>query len=129
LLSPKKQIKCPVNLSAVLKGSLIALVSAVFFSFLLSFIYWLTPLSEATLGWLAFFIVGASTLGGAAIAGKEAGSRGLYHGLAVGLVFFSMSLAFSFVFFSGHGCAGLWQEFLLAAIAGAAGGVVGVGLS
>jgi len=129
LLSLKKQIKNPVSLSAVLKGSLIALGAATFFSFLLALIYWLTPLSEVTLDWFAFLIVGASTLGGATVAGREAGNRGLYHGLAVGIVFFLMTLAFSFVFFSGQSSTGLWQEFLLAAVAGAAGGVIGVGLS
>ncbi|MCL6560695.1 MAG: TIGR04086 family membrane protein, partial [Firmicutes bacterium] len=92
-------------------------------------VYHFTSISEQSLPWGTAMILAASAFGGSLTAGREAGNKGLYHGLAVGLTFFIIVWAGAGLLMPGLAVIGLFYKLLIIASAGALGGVLGVGLS
>ncbi|MCL6638362.1 MAG: TIGR04086 family membrane protein [Firmicutes bacterium] len=118
-----------LNAGAIVKGSLSALALAFSLSVAAGLAYHFTSLPEHTMPWVAVVVLGAGSCGGAVIAGRSAGARGLYHGLAVGAVFFLAVWAAAGVFLPGQAALSLLEKVVVALAAGGLGGAVGVGLS
>lgn len=125
----RENVRGPINVSAVLKGSFLTLAISLFLSIGAGIVYHFSSITEQTLPWSAAIILAASAFGGSLAAGKEAGNRGLYHGLAVGLLFFLAVWLAAGLLLPGQAVLGIVHKLLISASAGALGGVIGVGLS
>ncbi|HBX22751.1 MAG TPA: TIGR04086 family membrane protein [Desulfotomaculum sp.] len=119
-----------LNFSAITKGILIALVITVLGSALLSVVYQMTGVAEKTLPATSVALFYVSILVGSFLAARDAGSRGLLHGIVVAILFMLLGLLLAGLFFDFKTAAGnLLLRGGLSGIAGAVGGVLGVGLS
>lgn len=119
-----------LNFSAVLKGVLVALVITVLGSALLGVIYQTTSLAEKTMPVTATLLFYLSLLAGSFMAARDAGSRGLVHGCAVAVLFVLLGWLLAGLFFKLDAVPGsLLLKGGLSILAGAVGGVLGVGLS
>ncbi|BAF59585.1 MAG: TIGR04086 family membrane protein [Pelotomaculum sp.] len=123
-----EKFKNILSISLVLKGTLLTLAISLLLGMAAGFVYHFTSFPEHTMPWLSAAIVAASAFSGSFYAGREAGSRGLYHGLAVGLLFFAFVWLASILLMPGQSAPGIFYKLLLAASAGALGGIAGVGL-
>lgn len=120
----------PLNWVAMGRGLLIALAVAVVLSLASTALLYFSNLSEKFVPWIAALIVFAGVFFGAALASARAGSKGLYHGLGVGLGFFILMWVLGTLFFTGPTTViGLLEKLILTGSAGALGGIVGVTLS
>jgi len=116
------------NYPAILKGTAITICLSLLLSAVAGLIYHLSPLSEQTLPWSTILIIFISVFSGAFLAGREASSNGLFHGLAVGLLLFLISWLVVLLFLAGPlANIILLEKLLLCTAAGALGGAVGVG--
>ncbi|SMB94617.1 putative membrane protein, TIGR04086 family [Desulfonispora thiosulfatigenes DSM 11270] len=115
---------------AILKGAL----GAIIISFVLTLIITLTlhfsSLSESYIPALASLIFFVSILLGSTISSKIAGSKGLLHGLGVGLTYLAFALIIG-SFIAGDTFSGglLAKKILYAVLGSGLGGVIGVGLA
>ncbi|MCG9967634.1 TIGR04086 family membrane protein [Pelotomaculum terephthalicicum JT] len=119
----------PISAGPVVKGILFALSIALLLSLCAGLIYHLSPLSEKTLPLLAAIILASGAFGGSLTAGRQAGNKGLYHGLAVGLLFFIVVWAAAALFVPGQAGLNIFYKLLIILGSGTIGGVFGVGLS
>lgn len=117
------------SFGAVLKGILITIVASLLLSFMVGATYYFTSITEHSLPWSTAAILAASSFGGALFAGREAGNKGLYHGLLVGLVFFLIVWLVAGLFLPGQIMLGTLYKLLIIMAAGGVGGIIGVGLS
>jgi len=117
------------SIGAVLKGVFYALAASLLLSAGAGLVYHFSSLPENTLPWSAAIILAASIFGGSLAAGRQAGSKGLYHGLAVGLLFFIIVWAAAVLFVPGQAGLNIIHKLLITVPVGALGGVIGVGLS
>lgn len=125
----KENLRYSISFYAIIKGFFFSLVISLVLSIGTGAVYYLSSVSEKTLPWIAVSILALSCFGGSFAAGRDAGNRGLYHGLAVGFVFFIIVwLAAGFVM-PGQAIIGMFYKFVIALLAGALGGIVGVGVS
>ncbi|MGI6285026.1 TIGR04086 family membrane protein [Neomoorella humiferrea] len=112
-------------LVAVLMGLLYATLLGMGMSVILGLGLYFTPLSEGLLPLLASIIVALAVFCGGLQAARSAASRGLVQGLAVGLLFFAVTVA---VDWNGTlmslDAAG--QKLGLCLLAGATGGIAGI---
>lgn len=125
----KENIRNQVSLSAVLKGTLLTVALSLLFSVGTGVFYHFSTVTDQTLPWFAAVILAASSFGGSLAAGKEAGNKGLYHGLAVGSLFFVVVWVGSGLFMPGLVVLGIFYKLLITLFTGVLGGVIGVGLS
>lgn len=116
-----KSFQISLILKGILLASILALLMSLVFAVLLS--YTSVPESE-----LAFNIIFCSSVFIAAfITAYQAGAKGLYHGLAVGLGFVLMVLILSFVFWpEAPSMLKIGEKTILALVSGGIGGIVGV---
>lgn len=128
-LIKKEDFKIPLNLTAVFKGVLVTIAICLLLSIMAGVFYHVTTVSEETLLLSTVSIIVISVLNGSLVAGKVAGNKGLYNGLAVGLVFFLAVWLFSGLILPGQSILNIIYKFLLTLPAGAVGGIIGVGLS
>ncbi|HBC92341.1 MAG TPA: TIGR04086 family membrane protein [Pelotomaculum sp.] len=118
-----------INVSAVLKGTFLTLAVSLLLSIGTGIVYHVSSATEQTLPWFTGAILAASAFSGSLAAGKQAGSRGLYHGLATGLLFFLALLLLAGLFLPEQAGLSIFSKFLLSLSAGALGGIVGVSLT
>jgi len=119
-----------LNFASVIKGALIALVITVLGSALLGVVYQMTGLAEKTLPGLSVALFYLSILVGSFWAARDAGSRGLLHGVLVALLIVLLGLLLTGLFFDFQAATeNLLLRSGLSGFAGAMGGVLGVGLS
>lgn len=120
----------PLSFNAVLKGLMAALIITILGCAIFGVVYHVTALSEKTLplttGGLFYFSVFAGSL----YAAREAGFKGLVHGIGVAVLFVIVGwflakaiLHVNAAFFV------VMQKTIVSCIAGAVGGILGVGLS
>jgi len=119
----------PFSVGAVLRGIIFALSIALLLSVCAGLVYHLSSLSEKTLPWSAAIILASGAFGGSLTAGRQAGNKGLYHGLAVGLLFFIAVWAAAALFIPGQAGLGIIYKLIIIISCGTLGGIVGVGLS
>jgi len=113
----------------VFRGTLLGLVVSLLGSVIIGAAYYYSSLSEHTLPWFSAGLYFCSILVGAWSAAWRAGNRGLIHGLAVALLFFAASWLIS-TFLLPHlnvSSTPPYQKLPLALLAGALGGVLGIG--
>ncbi|RKO67198.1 TIGR04086 family membrane protein [Desulfofundulus salinus] len=118
------------SLWEVLRGAFWGLAVSFLGSALIGAGYYFTSLSESSLPWFAAGLFFFSVLVGAWSAASRAGNRGLLHGLGVAVLFFLVSwLLATTVLPSQVMPVSLFQKLILALVAGALGGILGVGFS
>lgn len=119
-----------LSFSAIIKGVLVALVITVLGSALLGVVYQSTTVAEKTLPVTSVILFYLSIIIGSFLAARDAGARGLLHGVVVAIVFMLLGLLLAGLFFDFKATAGnMLLRSGLSGIAGAVGGVLGVGLS
>ncbi len=119
-----------LSFSSVVKGALIALVITVLGSALLGVVYQTTGLAEKTLPGISVALFYLSVFVGSFWAARDAGSRGLLHGVLAAVLIVLAGLLLAGLFFDFQAAAGnLLLRCGLSGFAGAVGGVLGVGLS
>lgn len=128
-LIKKESFSGQINIIAVIKGTLWTIVFSLLLSFGTGIFYHFSAVTEQSLPWFTAGILAVSAFGGALTAGRKAGNKGLYHGLAVGVLFFLAVWLVAGLFMPGQMVLGVFYKLLIAAFAGALGGIVGVGLS
>lgn len=116
--------------AAIGRGLLVALVLSVLLSLFSTLILHFSSLSERFLPWIAAAILLISVFCGSGLAAARAGKKGLLHGLGVGLGFLVLLLILGTLLFPDPlTLMGVLEKLLLAASAGALGGVLGVALA
>lgn len=119
-----------INFNAVIRGFTWALVISVVSSLVITLLLYFTSISEALLPSFATLIFFISILLGSTISAKNAGNRGLVHGILVGFFYFIFSLILSLIFSADSF---VWILFLkkitYTLIGGSLGGIIGIGLS
>ncbi len=125
----KEDLRSLVNLTAVIKGTFLTLVISLVLSIGIGVFYYFSSVTERSLPWFAALILAISVLIGSLTVGREVGNRGLYNGLAVGLIFFIIVWLVSGLIMPGQVLPGIIQKFLIVTFAGAFGGIIGVGRS
>ncbi|MDD2497919.1 MAG: TIGR04086 family membrane protein [Desulfitobacteriaceae bacterium] len=123
-LRDKLTIMQEVSMGSVIRGLVISYVLIIILSLILSLIFYLSPLSEL---WMKPFGVVTAALAlfcGGYGAGRSAGTKGLYHGLFVGILFILLMAVTSLA--SGIS----WSSFIVKSayslLAAAIGGISGV---
>lgn len=115
----------PFQFSLILKGILLAATLALFLSLVFGLLLSFTSIPESDLS--SNIIFGVSIVVAAFIIAHQAGTRGLYYGLAVGLGFILLVLLLSGVFWSSSpSWLKMGEKTILALVSGGVGGIVGV---
>ncbi|HEX3030772.1 MAG TPA: TIGR04086 family membrane protein [Bacillota bacterium] len=118
----------PMGMGFVLKGGLVALGFTLLLTFLLAMLVQYTSLRETNLSLGGILIVVGSTMAGGWFASSRAGNRGLWNGLAVGVLFAAFTLLVTMIFFAdSFTWLGLLKKTLWSALGGVLGGIAGVG--
>jgi putative membrane protein (TIGR04086 family) len=125
----KDNFKNAVNVAAVINGTLLTVAVSLLLSTGAGAVYYFSSITEQTLPWSAVVILAVSAFTGSLVAGRKAGNKGLYHGLSVGVLFFFSVWLASGVLMPGQAALGILYKLVISLSAGAAGGVMGVGLS
>lgn len=111
--------------SLILKGILLATILALSLSLIFGILLSYTSLPESELS--INLIFGASIFVAAFITAHQAGTRGLYYGLAVGLGFILLVLVLSAIFWSETpSWLRMGEKTILALVSGGVGGISGV---
>jgi putative membrane protein (TIGR04086 family) len=120
----------PLNLNAVFKGLLAAIIITILGSALSGIIYHATALSEQTLPLVSSSLFYFSIFVGSIFAAREAGYKGLVHGIGVALLFVLFGWLLSNLFLHVKATfLVVLQKMIISLVTGALGGVLGVGLS
>ncbi|MDR3602227.1 MAG: TIGR04086 family membrane protein [Desulfosporosinus sp.] len=111
--------------SLVLKGILLASILALLLSLVMGVLLSYTTLPESELSTTLIF--GASIFVAAFITAHQAGTSGLYYGLAIGLGFILLVLILSAIFWSETpSWLKMGEKTILALVSGGVGGIIGV---
>lgn len=114
----------------VRRGTLTALCTALLLILICALLFHFTPLSEALLPIFSLVILVISVFFGSLVGAREAGIRGLLHGLIIGAIVFIVIAILSFVIAPGSlGLLPFVKKLLACVIAGICGGMVGVSMS
>ena len=111
--------------SLILKGTLLAAILAMSLSLVFGVLLSYTSLPESELS--INIIFGASIFVAAFISAHQAGTSGLYYGLAVGLGFILLVLILSAIFWAETpSWLKMGEKAIIALISGGVGGIIGV---
>lgn len=111
--------------SLILKGTLLATILAMLLSLVFGVLLSYTSLPESELS--INIIFGASIFVAAFITAHQAGTSGLYYGLAIGLGFILFVLILSAIFWSETpSWLKMGEKGILALVSGGVGGIIGV---
>lgn len=117
------------KIASVLNGLIWSLSVSILLSIVITFFLHFTALSEELIPAFATLIFFMSILIGSIVSAKSAGSKGLIHGLSIGIIYLAISLVLGLIFINNPFN---WLVFLkkiaYTFLAGAIGGVVGIGL-
>jgi len=115
------------NFSAVLKGTMLVLIVLVVLSALTGLIYYFSALSESTIPLAASVILFISIFIGSVSGARQAGCKGLFHGLVVGAISFLLIVLLALLLLPGGIILkSLLSKLFLSLVAGVLGGIVGV---
>jgi len=116
-----KSFQFKLILKGILLASILAMLMSLLFGALLSFTS--VPESELSIN----IIFGTSIFVAAFITAYQAGTRGLYYGLAVGLGFISLIFILSAIFWADTpSWLKMGEKTILALVSGGIGGIIGV---
>jgi len=111
--------------SLVLKGILLASILAMLLSLILGVLLSYTSLPESVLS--VNIVFGSSVFIAAFITAYQAGTRGLYYGLSVGLGFIFLVLILSTIFWADTpSWLRMAEKTIIALVSGGVGGIIGV---
>lgn len=114
----------------VRRGILSALFSALLLILIAALIFHFTPLSESLLPITSLLILVISAFIGGFVGAREAGIRGLLHGMIIGCIFFILVALISSILAPGSLAFLVFiKKFLACLIAGTCGGILGVSMS
>ncbi len=118
-----------LNFPALGKGLLVTLILSVVLIIVCGLIFHFSSTSENLLPWVTAFILFFSVLAGSTMAARQAGTKGLVHGIGVGILFF-LAIWFLVVLLPGSfAVISMTYKLLIAVTGGALGGVLGVAVS
>ncbi|AGA69510.1 putative membrane protein, TIGR04086 family/integral membrane protein, TIGR04097 family [Desulfitobacterium dichloroeliminans LMG P-21439] len=113
------------QLNLVLKGILIASGVALLLSLILSLLFTFTPLRESSSAYN--FIVGVSVFVAAVVTAYRAGTKGLYYGIGIGMVFIVLLLLlFTVLSPDTLSWLALGEKSIICIATGGIGGIIGV---
>lgn len=119
-----------LNIASIFHGTLVALGFSLGFSALAGIIYYFTSASEKSMTWVAILILSLSIFLGAGYAAGRARSKGLFHGLGVGILTFIIIWLLVGLFLPGHVLfLSALGKLVLALVAGGLGGILGISLT
>ncbi|HBV97629.1 MAG: hypothetical protein JL50_03700 [Peptococcaceae bacterium BICA1-7] len=125
---PPASARPSVNFTALFRGMIAALALALTGSFFLGTLYHFTGIKETTLPLASSILLFLSVFTGGLFSSRFSGSRGLLHGITVGLVIFLIIWLLTGLFLPGGlGLISIIQKLLICAAGGTLGGIVGVG--
>lgn len=109
-------------LSTLCTAFLLILISALIFHF--------TPISEAFLPITSLIILSVSAFVGGCVGAREAGIRGLLHGIIIGTVFFLLIAILALIIAPETlAIIHIIKKLLACVVAGALGGILGISMS
>lgn len=118
-----------IKLNAVIQGTVMTLALSLIFSMAAGLVYHFSSITDPAIPWFVVGVLAVSSFLGSVSAGKNAGSMGIYHGAAVGIAFFLVVCLVGGFFLAGSVTVGVVYKLIITTIAGAFGGMVGVGMS
>lgn len=119
-----------LNLPAIGKGVVVTVLLAVLACPVAGTIFHFSSASERFLPWVALGILLLGVLTGSVLSVKQAGHKGLLHGVGVGLVSFILLWLLALIILPGSlAVVGVLQKFLVLVGGGALGGVLGLAVS
>lgn len=118
-----------IQIIAVLKGTVLTIVLSFLLSVGAGVVFHFSSLTDQSMPWFAVTILAVSSFCGSLAAGRGAGRKGLYHGGAVGVLFFFFVWFLGGIALPGQEAIGVVTKLLVTSFAGVLGGVVGVGNS
>lgn len=118
-----------IKLNAIIRGTIMTLALSLILSTAAGLIYHFSSITDPAIPWFSVGVLAASSFLGSVSAGKNAGSMGIYHGAAVGIAFFLVVCLVGGFFLTGSAAVGIFYKLITTTIAGALGGMVGVGIS
>ena len=117
-----------INLSAMVKGSFVALCVTLLLSMLTGLLLNFTSLPETNLPGLALGIITLGTVGGGWTSSRLAKQKGLVHGIGAGVIFLLVAMVLSAAALpTSFTLAGVVMKTLFCLVGSALGGVLGVG--
>lgn len=120
----------PLNLQAIMKGVLTALIITVLGSAVLGVAYHFTSLAEKTLPQASNILYYLSVFVGSLSSARWAGYKGLVHGIGVAVVFVLFGwLIANYLLHTQNLSNALWQKAIFSCLVGAVGGILGVGVA
>lgn len=125
----KDNLMNKIKFSSVIQGTVVTLALSLVFSMAAGIIYHFSSITDHAIPWFAVAVLAVSSFSGSVSAGKNAGSRGIYHGAAVGILFFFAIWLAGGIFLPGQAVVGVVYKLIITTFAGALGGMLGVGLS
>ncbi len=118
-----------LDFTGIFRGSAVAVAIALIGSFFLGMIYHFTGLTESTLPLSASVILLAGVFCGGFTAARRSGTKGLFHGLGVGLIIFILIWILMGIFLpAGVAFLPLVKKLFICLVGGALGGVAGIAL-
>ena len=112
------------KIALVTQGILIAAITSLILTLILSIIYYFSSIQESTLH--SLICIAISVFSASMLVSYQAGSKGLIYGLSIGFGFFILSVIVYYIFYSGNPS---WLFLLLKALVslltGALGGTIG----
>lgn len=112
------------RISLVTQGILIAAITSLILTLILSIIYYFSSVQESTLH--SLICIAISVFSASVLVSYQAGSKGLIYGLSIGIGFFILSIIVYYIFYSGNPS---WlfvlAKALVSLVAGALGGTIG----
>jgi putative membrane protein (TIGR04086 family) len=125
---PPASSRPSVNFTAIFRGIIATLVLALVGSFFLGTIYHFSGLKESTLPLTSSVLLFLSVFTGGFFSSRFSGTRGLLHGLSVGVIIFLAIWLFTGLFLPvGLGFVSLITKLLICSAGGTLGGIIGVG--
>ncbi|MHB1418097.1 MAG: TIGR04086 family membrane protein [Bacillota bacterium] len=118
-----------IRVHSVVKGTVYAMLLSLVLTLLTGLVLYFTALSESAIPTISIIILASSIFAGGVSAGRSAVTRGLWQGALVGLIFFILTILFTFFSVPGQmGTSGLLVKSIVSLISGGLGGVLGVSL-
>lgn len=116
-----------INLTAILYGTILAVISTVICMGVGGTVMYYTVFNERIVPVLGLGILFISIFVGGLVSARKAGKLGWLHGLAVGLIFLILTVLFNVAIPGGIFGFAVFKKVMAAVVAGCLGGIWGVG--
>lgn len=128
MLTVKESGSSGIKFKAVLAGAGVSIGLTLLLIAITAGLLHFTNFKESSLGVVTPLILFLGTIGGGFFAGFKSNSKGLYHGLGVGVTTSLLALLIALLFFSGNlSWVGFGKNLVISSLGGIIGGIFGVG--